>query len=285
MSWSSLGNSELVDGASLLDAVNNSLFILVDGQSIPNNDKCVTTSQASTLVHLDTSFLPSDPNKLPIKSQFISNSSSFRVRSSSAFCLQSEINLSNFDYLVIRYIWETGDGIDLDTFTGFENTGTSYDGDPLSRINWVGYAQNPVSGSPTGIPPDNRIIPQGSSIPYLNWGTDNTTGAGVEAILVNFAQFITDNPSTSNPIQIRMNAVWYNTLQSGDITVQITTYSGGTMSLVGTDFVNSGGSMVNNVSLPVNIGTQSTAAQIANSQDVAVVSYDITTSSATLTLT
>lgn len=203
-----------------------------------------------------------------------------------AYCLQTPvISLADFDFMVIRYVWATGAGIDLDSFTGFEGTGTIYDGVLGSRQNWVGYNQNPdPSTGATGT--GSRVIPYGSSAPYLNWGTDNVTGSGVEAILVDIKKFKTDFPATPNPISVKMNAVWYNTLQSGDITVEVTTYKGGTMSLdaANHNFINSGGVLVNTISSPYNVGIQSTASLITNSKSVARMDYDKTTNMATLTL-
>lgn len=210
----------------------------------------------------------------------------FRMRSGSVYCLQSAvIPLDNFDFMVLRYIWTTGSGIDLDSFTGLINTGTIYDGNPTTRAGWVGYAQNPNPG--TGSPDSgSRVIPYGSTTPYLNWGTDNTTGNGIEAILVDLKQFIHDFPATPSPVSVKMNAVWYNTKESGNITVEVTTYLGGTMSLDPTthNFINSGGVVVDTIDIPVTLNIQSRAALITSSQAIARMDYDKTTNTATLTL-
>lgn len=192
--------------------------------------------------------------------------------------------LGDFDYLVFEAIWVSGSGTDLDTYTGFIGTGTIYDGDPASRTNWVGFNQNPIPPATNGNVPANRIIPQGSATPYLNWGTDNTTGAGTEGILVDMKTFVLDFPSTPNPVEVKMNAVWYSARTSGDITVKITTYKGGTMALVGTTFVNTGGVLVNDVSLPFNVLNQNITSLIANSSPVAILNFNKTTNSATLIL-
>lgn len=209
----------------------------------------------------------------------------YRVRDSSLYCVRTgDTPLDDFDFLVLRYIWDAGSGTDLDTFTGFVGTGTPYDGDPLSRTNWVGYNQNPVPPATNGVPPENRVIPQGSASPYLNWGTDNTGPAGVEAILIDIKQFNIDLPASANPVRVKMNAVWYGARESGSITIEVKTYLGGTMALVGTDFVNTGGVLVDDISYPANIISSSTSSLIANSQAVAELSYNKTTNEATLTL-
>lgn len=182
----------------------------------------------------------------------------------------------DFDFMVLRYKWEVGSGQDLDTFTGFKDTGSGYDGDPTSQTNWVGYAQNG----------GNRIIPIGSSTPYLNWGADNTGSSGIEAILIDLKKFVADFPSTPNPVKVRMNAVWFTSKGTGDIIIELTTYKGGTMTLDAPNynFVNTGGTLVTQVDLHKNIVNQSGSALITNSQDVAILEYNPTTKIATLNL-
>ena len=178
------------------------------------------------------------------------------------------IVLPDFDYLKITYSWTAGvSGSDLDTFTGLIDTGTVYDND------WVGFGQGDAK------------VPAGSATPYVWWAGDNTAG-GKETVLVDFKQFLTDNPSTPNPIRIRMNAVWYSGRLSGDTVVSVTTYKGGTMSLDAPtfDFINTGGVEVSNESSPVNVALTSNSGLIANSQDIAVVEYDKVTLAAELIL-
>ncbi|PUZ25027.1 hypothetical protein DCC81_11985 [Chitinophaga parva] len=176
-------------------------------------------------------------------------------------------NLNPFDYLVVRYIWGTGAGRDLDTFTGFIDTGTAYDND------WVGYGQ----GDPK--------VPAGAAdtAAYLYWASDNTQ-SGVEAVLMNLKQFVQDNVGVANEIHVRMNAVWYAQHLTGDVQVQLTTYLGGVMSRSGFDFVNTGGTQVDQVTLQANVSAQSTSANILNSTDVAIVKYNKNTKAATITL-
>lgn len=175
------------------------------------------------------------------------------------------IVLPDFDFLKITYAWETSAGNDLDTFTGLIDTGTAYDGI------YVGYGQ-----------PDPKV-PAGSSTPYVWWAGDNTSG-GKETVLVDFKQFLTDNPSVPNPVKIRLNAVWYSGKLTGDVSVGITTYKGGTMSLDAPthDFINSGGVVVTDTAYPTNIALSSSSGNIINSQDVAIVAYNQTDNSATI---
>lgn len=176
--------------------------------------------------------------------------------------------LPDFDYLIIKYIWGSGAGRDLDTFSGFQNTGTSYDND------LVGYGQNSNPKIPAAATDDDA---------YIRWGGDNT-GDGPESILINIKKFILDAVTTANPIEVRFNAVWWGERLTGDVTVEYTAYKGGTMALVGNEFVNTGGAVVANASVSKNVDTLSTSANIANSTPVAVLRFDPTTLTGTLNL-
>lgn len=180
------------------------------------------------------------------------------------------VALPDFDYLKITYSWEAATaGNDLDTFTGLIDTLTAFDN------SWVGYGQN--QGNPK--------IPTGSATPYVWWAGDNTSG-GKETVLINFKQFLIDNPSVPNPIKIRMNAVWYSEKRTGYAAVGITTYKGGTMSIDAPtfDFINTGGVVVSDVSFNTSVALQSNSGLIANSQNVAIVNYNQTDYTAVLNL-
>lgn len=180
---------------------------------------------------------------------------------------EGSIPLPDFDFLKITYSWEPEAGSDLDTFTGLIDTGTAFDND------WVGLGQGDAK------------VPAASSTPYLWWAGDNTSG-GKETVLVDFKQFLIDNPGVPNPINIRMNAVWYSGKLTGNVSVGITTYKNGTMSLDAPnfDFINTGGVVVSDVSYPTVIDLESTSSNIIDSQDVAVIDYDQSDNSATITL-
>jgi len=242
---------------------------LPDHTVLPVRKLCITSTQSA---NRQKGFVPRSSSAYCVQ-----RNTSFRVRQNSAYCLQNNSTpLADFDYMVLRYIWQDGAGTDLDTFTGFKNTGTIYDGDPTSRTNWVGYNQN--GGS--------RIIPTGSSSPYLNWGADNTGSSGIEAILLDIKQFNTDNPTSNNPVVVRMNAVWYGTPITGNITVEVTTYKGGAMSLDAPNhnFINTGGVLVDQVDLPVTVTAHNQDSLISNSQNVAEMRYNKDTATATLVL-
>lgn len=150
---------------------------------------------------------------------------------------QKPIEVSDFDFMSVRYHWNVGDGTDLDTMVGFENNGTSYDSI------YVGY------GQPNATVPAN-MVPQADA--YLWWGSDNTSGSGYEAVLIGLKKFVNDFPSSPDVVEVGLYAVWYGPPQSGDFTVELVTYKGGTMSLSGTDFVNTGGVQVSSNTVQVN---------------------------------
>jgi hypothetical protein len=204
----------------------------------------------------------------------------------------TEAPLADFDYLVPQYTWSPANGRDLDTFTGFVGTGTVYDSD------WVGYGQGDIA-----VPTATATDPNDLTAAYLVWASDNTGDSGPETILVNLKKFIQDNPSTPNVIQIKMNAVWYgrrgqnpsdptaltgnyNNEGAGDMIVGFRTYKGGTMSLdtASHNFVNTGGVLKDVVSATHQVATYAQGASIAVSTPVAIISYDKTTQTATLTL-
>jgi hypothetical protein len=186
-------------------------------------------------------------------------------------CPIGQATIPEFDFLVAKYSWVTGAGTDLDTMTGFIDTGTVYDN------KYVGYGAAQVPGG---------IIPAGASAEnaYIYWGSDNTGGSGPEAILINFKKFVQENTPVADIVKVRMNAVWYNSKLTGDITVQIIAYKGGTMSKLGFDFINTGGVEVYQQSLNSNVQVQNQAANIASSQDVAVVSFSQTNKTASIVL-
>jgi hypothetical protein len=150
---------------------------------------------------------------------------------------QNPIEVNDFDFMSVRYHWEIGDGTDLDTLVGFENNGTQYDG------SYVGYGQPNAT-----VPPNN--VPQADA--YLWWGSDNTSGSGYEAVLIGLKKFVNDFPSSPDVVEVGLYAVWFGPPQSGDFTVELVTYKGGTMSLSGTDFVNTGGVQVSSNTVQVN---------------------------------
>lgn len=160
--------------------------------------------------------------------------------------------LRNFDFAVIRYLWSSNAGKDLDTRTAITNP---------SRNIEVGW---------------NR---QQNDSEYLIWGGDNT-GSGVESVLLNLQKLKSDNIGQQS-FQVLCSAFWYSFKSSGDIEIQFETYLGGVMQQSGFDFINNGGSIVDNIRIPVNVVKTNTGSP-HNGQPLLTLTYNATTNSSEL---
>ena len=179
----------------------------------------------------------------------------------------NSIEVNDFDYMTVKYQWVTGDGTDLDVMVGFENNHTADDG------LYVGY------GQPNATVPANAS-PQSDA--YLWWGTDNTSAAGVEAVLIGMEKFVAAFPSSPDVVEVGLYAVWFGPPLSGDFTVALVTYKGGTMSLSGTDFVNTGGTQVSSHTINANTKISNNLHTPANAYKVGSVKYTKSTQSAVI---
>jgi hypothetical protein len=164
--------------------------------------------------------------------------------------------LENFDYLVLRYKNNSG-GTDLDTFTGFADNGLPVDINYGSNTNWVGFA--------------------GGASSYITWGGDNTSGGGVEAVLIDFKKLITDFPSVGNSIRVRLHSWWYASRSTGNVQLELQTWLGGAApTQSGYDFIKSDGATINDIQLDTNVtcvrGSNSVSVNCA--QKLAEIIYD-----------
>lgn len=160
--------------------------------------------------------------------------------------------LRNFDFAVIRYLWTSNSGRDLDTRTAITNP---------SRNNEVGWNRQQNDGG------------------YLIWGEDNT-GSGVESVLLNLQKLKSDNIGQQS-FQILCSAFWFSSKGSGDIEIQFETYLGGVMQQSGFDFINNGGSVVDNIRIPVNVVKTNTGAP-HNGQPLLILTHNARTNSSEL---
>ncbi len=151
--------------------------------------------------------------------------------------IEPTTTLSAFDYLVVSYKWALGAGVDFDTFTGIVNTGTDLDN------KYMGYGHGFGTELPNAATAANA---------YIMWAGDNTASNGIETCLVNFSKIKTDY-SYLNMIQVRMAGAWFNSIGTGNIDVEVTTYLGGTMSKSGFDIINTGGTQIQQLSFSKNI--------------------------------
>lgn len=151
--------------------------------------------------------------------------------------IEPTTTLSAFEYMVVSYKWALGAGVDFDTFTGIVNTGTTLDN------KYMGYGHQQGTELPNGASAANS---------HIMWAGDNTQSNGVESCLVNFSKITTGYPDL-NAIQVRMAGAWFNSVGTGNIDIEVTTYLGGTMSKSGFDIINTGGTQIQQLTFSKNI--------------------------------
>lgn len=190
-------------------------------------------------------------------------------RGANASCvLEPPATLLPFDYMLIRYKWAPGAGVDLDTFTGFINTGIS-----TLDNKWVGF------GLANELPAS--AIAQDS---YIMWGGDIQDATGTETCLVNFKK-VKEVYSNLNDVQIRMAGVWWTSKASGNIDVEITTFLGGTMIKEGKDIINDDGNQVQQLNFSKNISVQGTQLPIDQATPIGYIHYSNNQSTAKVVIT
>lgn len=171
--------------------------------------------------------------------------------------------IADFDCIVVKYTWASGSGVDLDTATQIVN------GDPLIALKPVGCGQ--------GINPLKTTI-NGSEYVCLQFGGDDTSAGGGESVLIYFANIVNDENYDIQPdiIDVGLYAGWHSghANGSGDITVEINAYKGGTMQLNGYIFENVGGELRVNSTKTINCTNDATCSKPpADKQHIATVSY------------
>ena len=143
----------------------------------------------------------------------------------------SVVVIPEFDYLVLRYIWQDTDGTDFDTATGFDNTSL-----PDVDGKFVGWSLGWNTGSGTT---SERVGE------YLIYGGDNME-SGNEAALIQMGPLLEGENYEKLPLEIRCSIYgnWYGGRQMGNVTISFTAYKGGTMRKDGFNFINDGGEEV-----------------------------------------
>lgn len=132
----------------------------------------------------------------------------------------NEEELGDFDYAVIRYIWTSANGKDLDTRTRITTPPRNVD---------VGWSRSQ------------------NDLTYLTWGGDNRAD-GVEAVLIDVKSLIANYGSVSEFI-IALRAFWYSIVDNGRVKIEFESYKGGTMQKQGYNFVNVGGVSIQTLSI------------------------------------
>lgn len=179
-----------------------------------------------------------------------------------------------FDYIVLRYILKDPNSQDIDTRTAIIDTGSTYDYKENGSL-----TNTPIDGNDIGFD-RGRIISNINDEAYLTWGGDNTSSEGGESILIDFKK-ISEDLSYLDTIKIRLRAYFYVSLGNGQIEVELTTYKGGTMEHIGTDFVNNGGVLVQQITIDRQLVTQSNSN--VDGDDLGTLVYNTQTSNAIIT--
>lgn len=134
----------------------------------------------------------------------------------------------SIDFLVLEYLFE--DGNDLDTRTSISSGGEN---GPT-----VGWCRS-MSYNGTNPP-----------VPWYDFGGDNT-GTGNESVLI-YIKNIRDTYPNDNIVG-KAAAMWFGNRVSGNITLTLSSYRGGTMSKTGYTWTNIGGELISSISINKNI--------------------------------
>jgi hypothetical protein len=170
----------------------------------------------------------------------MSNINFFRILQSGGGESNTPFTDQGQDTFRITYTWQQGDGgNDLDTLTGIApGTGTSYDGTlNSSATGFAGFSAGSYEG-PGNFESGNY---------FLAWAGDNTSGAGVEDVLVNQDYMISQNTSLTS-FEIQLYSRWFTTIGQGGIDIAVELWKGGTWSDQGTVWANSGGTLEETIS-------------------------------------
>lgn len=175
---------------------------------------------------------------------------------------QNAVIITDVDYIVFRYIWNSGR--DLDTDTRITNAYST-------ALNNKSVGWNRNRAVPTSSGSANSSV--------LYWGGDNT-GVGQESILFN-VKYLKDNYYDSIPalLLLELQATWYSSIGAAP-TIQVEAYKGGTMQQNGYAFVNVGGEKV----VESSVVTTNMSNVTHTYKPVAYVTYNKLTDQVALTL-
>jgi len=161
------------------------------------------------------------------------------------------------DYIIVSYAFT--DGADLDTRTRISSPNIGQN----SAQTYLGWCRS-------------ELFPDNEGTPILTWSGDNT-GQGFESVFVNIIRFKELYPSETS-LTIEMSAMWYGTLGSNPVIMDVMMYKVGTISLVQEVymFANDGYSGIYGVaSTGTTITTQSQ--ECFDQELVAKLQYNLTT--------
>jgi len=185
----------------------------------------------------------------------------------------TDIVFNPFDHMVVNFKYtKPADGTDLDLMVYYDNTDSVYD------LDAVGYNQAPNS---VKVPTDATA----DADSYLWWANDDVSapiGECIESVVIGIKNFTDNVVSTGSTVEIALRAGWFGSINSGDVTVELVTYLGGTMSQVGTSIINTGGVEVNNASKLVNVTSCCSQVTLVHSNLLGTVIYNKTSKTAIL---
>ena len=152
------------------------------------------------------------------------------------------IIIPEFDYLVFRYFWGENDGRDLDTSTGYVNTGIILpNGKKLDEMP-VGYGMAGRNDNETSN--------------YVQFGGDNMA-SGNECVFITTNTLITHYDTLPDIVNIDVYANWWGSRLTGNCEFELTAYKGGIIVKEGSfNYNNVGGTAVLITRTKVNIASQ-----------------------------
>ena len=193
------------------------------------------------------------------------------------------IVLPDFDNLILRYNWTADDGRDFDTMTVINGTGLTINNKKVDDYN-VGYGSGNTNSNFVLVHGGNNII------------------SGDETCLIRMGDICTEEnllTMKTNGVKsfyIDIYGIWYKSKNNGNVTIEMTAYKGGTVSL-GNAFkwVVNGGEKVLTTTLPTNVNAFANSSEILKLQyckhykdsytKIGRVTYNIKTKATYLTLT
>lgn len=176
------------------------------------------------------------------------------------------------DFAVIRYTWNAAGGTDLDTRTAFVDLPNT-----LYNLNDLGWSRSGSGPHPSG----GAYVGPSSPNYYMWWSGDNSGTTGSETVLIDFKNIKADFPGLQQ-LSTRFRAFWFNNRNSGDISYEVTTYKGGTMSKSGFNFINTGGTVVTTYTQSVNIALSGSVNQ--DGQELGILYFDFLTNTSVAVL-
>ena len=196
------------------------------------------------------------------------------------------IVLPDFDNLILRYNWTDEDGKDFDTMTVINGTGLTINNKKVDDYN-VGYGSGNTNS--------NFVLVHGG---------DNII-SGDETCLIRMGDICTEEnllTMKTNGVKsfyIDIYGIWYKSKNNGNVTIEMTAYKGGTVSLGTGDnafkWVVNGGKNVLTTTLSTNVNAFTNGSESLKTQyckhykdsytKIGRVTYNIKTKATYLTLT